>query len=263
MTAAGRRRAFRAAAALLCVASAAGLVTAVLLAAPGTGGRIAVDPVVALAQVTTAAPAPSSAAPSPGPVAAPSVAPRPDRAWLDLIARRTGIGATALSAYASADLRMAADQPRCGLSWATLAGLGYVESRHGTIGGRTLGADGRPGLSPIFGVPLTGAGPVALVADTDDGRLDGDTRFDRAVGPLQFVPSTWRRWGGDGDGDGDADPHDLDDAAWSAARYLCASGVPLDSGTAWTGAVLSYNLSSTYVQDVLAATNAYASRSIS
>ena len=161
-----------------------------------------------------------------------------------------------------ADLRLGVEQPRCGLSWSTLAGVGYVESRHGTIGGRRLGADGRPGLTPIFGVPLTGAGPVAHVADTDDGRLDGDTLVDRAVGPMQFVPSAWRTWGSDGDGDGAADPQDVFDAAYSAGRYLCAVGLPLKSAIAWTRAVLSYNPSASYLRDVLAAANAYASRSI-
>lgn len=256
------RRPTLAATALVGVASVVSLVAGLVVAGPGTGGPVAIDPVAGLTVVGTADLATSSAAPSRAPTAtAPRRTPQPDSAWLDRIARRTGIGATALSAYASADLRMAAARPGCRLSWATLAGLGYVESRHGTIGGRQLGLDGRPGLAPIFGVPLTGAGPLALVPDTDGGRVDGDARYDRAMGPLQFVPSTWRRWGSDGDGDGRADPHDINDAAWSAARYLCASGRRLNSATAWTRAVLSYNPSSTYLQDVLAAANAYALRS--
>jgi membrane-bound lytic murein transglycosylase B len=153
------------------------------------------------------------------------------------------------------------EKPRCRLSWATLAGVGWVESQHGTFGGRTLGVDGRPGLTPIFGVPLSGVGPVAYVADTDGGRIDGDSRYDRAVGPMQFVPSAWRTWGSDGDGDGAADPQDVFDAAYSAGRYLCAAGLPLKSAIAWSRAVLSYNPSATYLRDVLAAANAYASRS--
>jgi membrane-bound lytic murein transglycosylase B len=79
---------------------------------------------------------------------------------------------------------------------------------------------------------------------------------------MQFLPSTWRRWGSDGDGDGAADPQDLDDAAYSAGRYLCASGIPLDTAFSWTRAVLSYDPSPTYLRDVLAAANAYAARSV-
>ncbi len=184
----------------------------------------------------------------------------PDPRWVRLMAARTGIGARALTAYAAADLRMANTNRSCHLSWATLAGLGWVESQHGTIGGRTLGPDGRPGITPIIGVELSGAGPVATIADSDGGRLDGDTRYDRAVGPMQFLPSTWRTWGSDGDGDGVIDPQDFDDAAWSAARYLCAGGGALDQPVAWTRAVLSYNESDVYVADVVAATNSYASR---
>ncbi len=45
--------------------------------------------------------------------------------------------------------------------------------------------------------------------------------YDRAVGPMQFLPGTWGRWGSDGDRDGVSDPQDVDDAALAAARYLC------------------------------------------
>jgi membrane-bound lytic murein transglycosylase B len=253
------RPAVRIAAALVGLALT--LVAGLVLTSQVGGG--AVDPVAGYVRAATVLPSAPSTAPVPGPAASEGPGlPRPDVGWVDRTARRTGIATTALSAYASADLGLGGDQPRCRLSWATLAGIGYVESRHGTIGGRLLGGDGRPGLTPIFGVHLTGEGPVARIADTDDGRLDGDHRYDRAVGPMQFLPSTWRRWGSDGDGDGAADPQDLDDAAYSAGRYLCASGVPLDSAVSWTRAVLSYDPSAGYLRDVLAAANAYASRSI-
>jgi membrane-bound lytic murein transglycosylase B len=247
--------------ALVGLASTATLVAGLLVVA-ARPGRVAVDPVTTLAPAARVSPAAPPTAPRSG-LAAPAAARvrRPDRTWVNRIALRTGIGAIALSAYAMADLRLGVEQPRCGLSWSTLAGVGYVESLHGTIGGRRLGADGRPGLTPIFGVALTGAGPVAHVADTDDGRLDGDVHYDRGIGPMQFVPSAWRRWGSDGDGDGASDPQDVYDAVYSAGRYLCASGAPLNTAAAWTRAVLSYNPSDTYLRDVLAAANAYASRS--
>ena len=262
MTPSDSRRTLRSAATLVGLASGVTLVAGLLvLASQASGG--AVDPLAGFVQAASVSPVVPSTAPAPGPAASATAGvPRPGVAWVERTSRRTGIGATALSAYASADLRLGREQPRCRLSWATLAGIGYVESRHGTIGGRRLGADGRPGLTPIFGVPLTGTGPVARVADTDDGRFDGDTEYDRAMGPMQFLPSTWRTWGSDGDGDGAADPQDLDDAAYSAGRYLCSSGLPLDSAVSWTRAVLSYNPSASYLRDVLAAANTYALRSI-
>src|SRR5687767_9098537 len=65
----------------------------------------------------------------------------------------------------------------------------------------------------------------ASIVDTDGGVLDGDARWDRAVGPMRFIPSTWQLVGRDGNGDGIADPFSIDDAALSAAAYLCARAV--------------------------------------
>jgi membrane-bound lytic murein transglycosylase B len=180
-------------------------------------------------------------------------------AWVARTAAQTGIPATALSAYATADLRVRARRPRCAISWATLAAIGWVESRHGTIDGHHLRADGSAGPTPIRGVLLDGTGRVAAIADSDAGRLDGDEQFDRAVGPMQFIPGTWASWGADGDGDGSADPQDVDDAAWSAARYLCAAR-GADPATAWARSVLAYNPSRSYLRDVLTAATTYASR---
>lgn len=186
----------------------------------------------------------------------------PDAAWVARVASTTGVPARALQAYAASDLRTRAEDPECALSWATLAGIGWVESRHGTIQGNTLGPDGRPGAGAIIGVPLNGEGPVAAIPDTDAGTLDGDTEWDRAVGPHQFIPTTWARFGVDGDGDGAADPQDIDDSALAAARYLCANGSPLTDAGEWRRAVLAYNASDAYATDVVRATNYYARRSL-
>jgi len=43
---------------------------------------------------------------------------------------------------------------------------------------------------------------TAVVVDSDGGALDGDARYDRATGPMQFLPGTWRSIGADGNGDG-------------------------------------------------------------
>ena len=192
-----------------------------------------------------------------------------DPVWVKRTAAAAGVPERALAGYAAAELRLAREQPGCHLPWTALAGIGWVESHHGTIGGRVLGGDGRPewrdgevaasGTGLILGIALTGE-TTATITDTDSGLLDGDDRWDRAVGPMQFIPSTWRAWEADGDGDGRADPQDIDDASLAAARYLCASGQDVRAAAAWGQAVLSYNRSTVYAQAVTVAANTYASR---
>lgn len=163
----------------------------------------------------------------------PTGEPVADQAWVAAMARATSIPKTAVNAYANAQLAAPAD---CGLGWTTLAGIGWIESHHGTINGRTLLPSGQPS-EPVLGIPL--------------GQLD------RAYGPMQFIPSTWKKWGMDGNGDGVEDPHNIYDAALSAAHYLCHSG-QLNTGDAWGKAVYSYNHSWEYVADVNEAANRYA-----
>ena len=177
-------------------------------------------------------------------------------AWADRSARSTGVPARALVAYGTAERTQRAATPGCRLSWATLAGIGRVESDHGSFGDAHLGADGtvRPA---IVGVPLDGSAGVADVDDTDGGRLDGDTVHDRAVGPLQFIPSTWARFGADGDGDGVRNPNDIDDAAAAAAAYLCTNGRDTADGDGWWDGVLAYNRSLDYARRVWAVADRY------
>ncbi len=172
--------------------------------------------------------------------------------WVVSTASSAGISETAVRAYGTATLRSAQEDPGCHLAWTTLAGIGWVESQQGTIGGRVLKADGRPDR-PVTGVPLDGSGDVAAVPDAAGG-------YQHALGPLQFLPSTWQQWRADGDGDGVEDPQDLDDAALAAARYLCSSGSDLTTGAGWSAAVFSYNHSADYVRSVYAAAQAYAQR---
>jgi membrane-bound lytic murein transglycosylase B len=151
----------------------------------------------------------------------------------------------ALRAYKNAAAAMAETDPSCQIPWTLIAGIGRVESDHGRYGGSELGSDGVP-RPQIRGIALDGNG-VAAIHDTDNGRFDGDKVWDRAVGPMQFIPSTWSSAGRDGDGDGVADPNDIDDAALAAADYLCpASGSILDEA-AMRAAILSYNHSDYYV----------------
>ncbi|WP_421742202.1 lytic transglycosylase domain-containing protein [Cellulomonas sp.] len=186
--------------------------------------------------------------------------PRAAEPWVAAMSTVTGIGAVALRAYADATLHLAASDPGCAVGWTTLAAIGAVESGHGTHGGTQLGADGRPGI-PIIGPPLDGTpGTAAIRAGVDDREWHGDPTWAHAVGPMQFLPSTWRRWASDGDGDGQSDPNDIDDAALAAGRYLCASG-SLADGDGWRTAILSYNHSDAYVALVLETANHYADAS--
>jgi membrane-bound lytic murein transglycosylase B len=180
--------------------------------------------------------------------------------WTVAVVVLLGIPARALAAYAAAAVALGDERPDCGLTWVTLAGVARVESDHGRYGGRVLTGDGRPDRA-ITGVRLDGAGDVAAIADTDGGVLDGDVHWDRAVGPPQFLPSTWDTHGADGDADGVAEPQDIDDAAVAAGRYLCAAGGDLTTGEGWWRAVLAYNASPEYAADVLAAADTYATRS--
>jgi membrane-bound lytic murein transglycosylase B len=90
------------------------------------------------------------------------------------------------------------------------------------------------------------------IPDTDGGRLDGDGRWDRAVGPMQFIPGTWGRWALDANADRAADPHNIYDASLAAARYLCFTGGSLTTEGAIRTALLAYNRSVPYGTKVIA-----------
>lgn len=183
--------------------------------------------------------------------------PRLDGRWVRRTAAEAGIPEPAVRAYGRATLRV---PQACGLGWTTLAGIGWVESEHGTIGGRSVAADGRSSTT-ILGPALDGAGDVAAIPATrDSAGWHGDPLWDHAIGPMQFIPSTWADWASDGDGDGIEDPHDVDDAAYAAARYLCADGLDLTTGTGWASAVWSYNHSVEYLETVMHAATVYAHR---
>jgi membrane-bound lytic murein transglycosylase B len=163
-----------------------------------------------------------------------------------------------LAAYALGEQSAPAS---CGLSWVTLAAIGSVESAHGSFGGAVVGADGTS-TPAIVGPALDGRPGVQAIPDTDNGRYDGDTRWDHAVGPMQFLPSTWRASGVDADGDGTARPNDIDDAAATAAAYLCASTSTMRTGAGWWAAVTTYNRSGEYARTVLERSNDYARASL-
>ncbi|MFF3062803.1 lytic transglycosylase domain-containing protein [Streptomyces sp. NPDC057909] len=159
----------------------------------------------------------------------------------------TGIPGTALDAYKRAATSVAAALPGCHLTWELVAGIGRVESVHAS--GYGLRTDGST-EKPIRGPRLDGK-QFALIKDTDGGRWDGDAEFDRAIGPTQFIPSAWARWGADGNGDGQRDPNNIYDATLGTGLYLCAGDRDLSKAEDLDKAVLSYNHSREYVNTVL------------
>ncbi|WP_441343015.1 lytic transglycosylase domain-containing protein [Nocardia sp.] len=169
--------------------------------------------------------------------------------WAEEQSGSLGIGVVALEAYGYAAALMGRSRPDCGIGWTTLAAIASVESQHGTHHGAHVADDGK--VTPaIRGIALDGSPGVALVPDTDGGKLDGDSQYDRAMGPFQFIPETWKRWGLDANGDGIADPDNIDDASLTAARYLCASGGDLTGAPGWQQALLTYNQSTSYMSMV-------------
>ncbi|MCU1595311.1 MAG: NLP/P60-family secreted protein [Frankiales bacterium] len=180
----------------------------------------------------------------------------------------TSQGLTALpgavyAAYRNAETYAAAADPGCHLSWSVLAGIGQIESHQGLAGGSA-----RPGWNgtaspPLYGPTLDGRiAATAVVRDTDGGKIDGDAVYDRAVGPLQFLPSTWSTYGTDTSGDGVADPQNIVDASATAGLYLCAGGGDLADPRDLITALARYNHSDSYIRAVLAASSGYLAASL-
>jgi len=162
------------------------------------------------------------------------------------------IPARMLTAYKKAVQQAGQYVPKCqGMRWQILAGIAKVESNHAI--GHAIADNGD--ITPrIYGVLLNGSGAggnTTAVADTDGGTWDGTAQGERAVGPFQFLPSTWESTGKDGNGDKTADPHNADDAALGAAVYLCGGGRDLTQRSQLKAAILQYNRSSEYVADVM------------
>ncbi len=165
-----------------------------------------------------------------------------------------GIPGTMLQAYMRAAQTLAASTPNCHLEWPLLASIGRIESNHAR-GGR-VDANGR--TNPLILGPVLNGGGFAAISDTDGGRYDGDTRWDRAVGPMQFIPSTWKGYAADGNGDGVTDPNNIYDATVGSGKYLCSGGMDMANPANRAAAVFRYNHSNTYVATVLRWADSYA-----
>jgi hypothetical protein len=171
-------------------------------------------------------------------------------------ATTNAIPAAALAAYQRAETVINSADKSCNITWQLIAAIGRVESNHGRFGGNVLNDDGvaTPG---IYGIALDGTNNTKAISDTDAGVYDNDTQWDRAVGPMQFIPSTWQVVGVDADDDASRNPQDIDDAALAAAVYLCSGDGDLSAVAGQRSAVFRYNHSDAYVDLVLKIMNAY------
>ncbi|MBV8992757.1 MAG: hypothetical protein JO287_03425 [Pseudonocardiales bacterium] len=186
--------------------------------------------------------------PVPDPASPPAA---PKQAGIDIAPSmpdgQLGIPSVMLGAYQRAAHTLVAAQPGCHLSWSVLAGIGRIESGHAS-GGRVDAAGNT--LGRILGQRLDGSPGMAAIPDTDHGVLDGDSVWDRAVGPMQFIPSSWRQWG-------IGNPNNIYDSTLAAGRYLCAGGADLTDPAQLRAAIYRYNHSASYVAIVLQWANAY------
>jgi membrane-bound lytic murein transglycosylase B len=178
------------------------------------------------------------------------------RGWAEKHAPALEMPVVALEAYAYAARVAEVENPKCHIAWTTLAGIGQVESHHGTYRGATLAPNGdvRP---PIRGVRLDGTGNNLRIVGDDDGSSD-DGGLARAMGPMQFIPETWRLYGVDANNDGIVSPDNIDDAALTAAGYLCWRGKDLAKPRGWITALRAYNNSGVYARAVRDWATAYA-----
>ncbi|MFC4375409.1 lytic transglycosylase domain-containing protein [Nocardia halotolerans] len=179
-----------------------------------------------------------------------------DRAAAELPAGPLGIPGIAVAAYQNAEQQLAVENPHCGMSWSLLAGIGRVESTHAY---GKADAQGNP-IKPVYGPVLDGSlAGNNVIYDSDGGELDGLGGYDRAIGPMQFLPETWHSYAADGNADGVADPQNLFDAALTAGRYLCDGGLNMRDLSQQSKAILRYNNSMAYVANVMAWSGSYSS----
>ncbi|WP_084654416.1 lytic transglycosylase domain-containing protein [Nocardia altamirensis] len=162
-----------------------------------------------------------------------------------------GIPEIVLAAYRNAELAMQTSAPNCAVPWHLLAGIGEVESNHAANGRTDVN-----GTTPtaIYGPALDGTLPGNEIIKASDGSAV------RAVGPMQFLPSTWSMYAADGNVDGAKDPNNVFDAALAAAKYLCSGGLDMRNHDQSMRAVLRYNNSKSYAALVFAWSEAYKNR---
>ncbi|MCS3781665.1 lytic transglycosylase domain-containing protein [Tsukamurella ocularis] len=211
------------------------------------GPELVAQAAIGLAELRPPAPSDAPAAPAARHVPIP---PRPEA--VKVAPGPLGIPGSAYAAYQGAADRMALEAPGCGVEWNLVAAIGRIESGHAD--GGNVDAAGNT-LTPIQGPVLDGSLAGNAVIRDGEG-------FARALGPMQFLTTTWALFGGDNSGDGKADINNVRDAAYGAARYLCSSATGLQAEAAQRVAVFAYNQSNSYVDNVVAWSKAYRDRAI-
>jgi membrane-bound lytic murein transglycosylase B len=162
-----------------------------------------------------------------------------------------GIPPIVFSAYLNAESRAPGLAVGCQVPWPVVAGIWKVESNHATQPGRTITPAGTL-TPPLYGPILDGStAGAAIIGDTDQGVLDGNPTWDRAVGPAQFLPGSWNAYRQDGNDDGVADPQNVYDAALATAAHLCIASPGDYTNTGdLERALRRYNNSAEYVATV-------------
>ena len=181
------------------------------------------------------------------------------RQWAAERAPALGMPIEALEAYAYAARVAEVENPDCHLEWTTLAGIGEVERHHGTYRGSTIAENGDVS-PPIRGVRLDGTNGNLEIFDSEgvSHEEEEESVHARAMGPMQFIPDTWKLYGVDANNDGVISPDNFDDAALSAAGYLCWRGKDLSTPRGWMNALRAYNHSDQYARTVRDWATAYA-----
>ncbi|GAB3128964.1 hypothetical protein GCM10027289_09670 [Tsukamurella serpentis] len=215
-----------------------------------TGPELVAQAAIGVADLRPPAPSDDPSVPGARPGRHVPIAPRPEA--VKVAPGPLGIPGAAYAAYKAAADRMALEAPACGIEWNLVAAIGRIESGHAD--GGNVDARGQT-LTPIEGPVLDGS--LAGNAVIRDG-----AGFARALGPMQFLSTTWKMFGGDNNGDGTPDVNNLRDATYGAARYLCSSSSGLQHEANQRVAVFAYNQSNSYVDNVVAWSKAYRDRAI-
>ncbi|WP_024877249.1 C40 family peptidase [Saccharomonospora piscinae] len=191
------------------------------------------------------APPPSTAAPESSTPPATSVPQQQGmrfEEWVDDVADWLDIPRRAMYAYATATVTLADERPDCQLSWVTLAGVGRTASDHGRVAGAKVTEDGS------LSKPLD----TVEVRDFADEVVSAPD----AAGPMQLTPAVWDKFKA-GTTEELPDIQDLDDAALTAGRAMCAQGRNLSDGDGWLGGVAALQDEPLFLHRVLATANVY------
>jgi cell wall-associated NlpC family hydrolase len=197
----------------------------------------------------TAAPAPSTTltTPSVPKTTTPPTQPKVPQAsefdeWASKTSQWLDIPLRAMTGYARATVTLTKEIPGCHLSWVTLAAIGKVTSDHGRAQGGHV-AD-------------TGAMDKALGTIEVRDFYNKVVSTANAAGPMQLSPAIWGKYKTSANGS-NPDVQNIDDAAVSTGRALCADGHDLSQGQTWWDSVSALQSAPLFLHRTLATVNVY------